>query len=77
MANRADDVICIHRYTGSPTDWMYSHIHVLKVKENETGGRCTPHEEAIQLRMARNNVGFEFLGKDIIHNIKPTQKFQL
>jgi len=76
-ANRADDVICIHRYTGSPTDWMYSHIHVLKVKENETGGRCTPHEEAIQLRMARNNVGFEFLGKDIIHNIKPTQKFQL
>ena len=23
--NRADDVLCIHRYTGSPTDWMYSH----------------------------------------------------
>ena len=55
-ANRADDVICIHRYTSSPTDWMYSHLHVLKVKENETGGRCTPFEEPIRLRMAKNNV---------------------
>tara|TARA_R110000803_G_scaffold49863_2_gene103686 strand:+ start:331 stop:1242 length:912 start_codon:yes stop_codon:yes gene_type:complete len=76
-ANRADDVICIHRYTGSPTDWMYSHLHVLKVKENETGGRCTPYEEAILLRMAKNNVGFEFLGKDLIHNIKAIETFSL
>ena len=76
-ANRADDVICIHRYTGSPTDWMYSHLHVLKVKENETGGRCTPYEEPIQLRMAKNNVGFEFLGRDLIHNVKPVEKLEI
>ena len=76
-ANRADDVICIHRYTGSPTDWMYSHLHVLKVKENETGGRCTPYEEPIQLRMCKNNVGFEFLGRDLIHNVKPVEKLEI
>jgi KaiC/GvpD/RAD55 family RecA-like ATPase len=66
--NRADDCYCIHRYTSHPTDWMYSHLHVLKVKETETGGRCTPYEEPIRLRMSKNNVGFEFLGKDILHS---------
>lgn len=66
--NRADDVICIHRYTSHPTDWMYSHLHVLKIKETETGGRCTPYEEPIRLRMSKNNVGFEFLGKNILHS---------
>ncbi len=66
--NRADDVICIHRYTSHPTDWMFSHLHVLKVKETETGGRCTPYEEPMRLRMSKNNVGFEFLGKDILHS---------
>lgn len=68
--NRSDDVICCHRYTGSATDWMYTHLHVLKVKETETGGRCTPYNEPIKLRMAKNNVGFEFMGKDILHSKK-------
>jgi len=73
-ANRADDVICIHRYTSSPTDWMYSHLHVLKVKENETGGRPTPFEEPIRLRMSINNIGFEFMGRDLIHNQTKIEK---
>ena len=68
--NRSDDVICIHRYTGSAMDWMYSELHVLKVKETETGGRCTPYNEPIRLRMSRNNVGFEFMGKDMLHSKK-------
>ena len=65
--NRADDVLCIHRYTSHRTEWMYSNLHVLKVKENETGGRCTPYEQPISLRMALNNVGFEFMGQNILH----------
>jgi len=73
-ANRADDVICIHRYTSSPSDWMYSHLHVLKIKENETGGRCTPFEEPIKLRMTINNVGLQFMGKDLIHNTTKVEK---
>lgn len=70
FGNRSDDVFCVHRMTNHPTEWMYSELHVLKVKENETGGRCTPFEQPIKLRMSRNNVGFEFLGKDILHSKK-------
>lgn len=66
--NRADDVLCVHRMTSHPNEWMYSELHVLKVKETETGGRCTPFEQPIKLRMSLNNVGFEFLGKDILHS---------
>jgi len=67
FGNRADDVICIHRYTTHPKDWMFSQIHVLKIKETETGGRCTPFDQPIKLRMSRNNIGFEFQGKDLLH----------
>lgn len=68
--NRADDVICIHRYTSHPTEWMYSNLYVLKVKENETGGRPTPHEEPIRLKMKVNNTGFEYMQQDILMNKK-------
>lgn len=68
--NRADDVICCHRMTSHPTDWMFSELHVLKIKETETGGRCTPYQEPIRMRMVKNNVGFEFMGKDILHSKK-------
>lgn len=73
--NRADDVYCIHRYTSHPQDWMYSNLHVLKVKENETGGRCTPYEQPIRLRMALNNVGFEYKGQDLLNykELKPIE----
>ena len=66
--NRADDILCIHRYTSHNTDWMYSNLYILKVKENETGGRPTVHESPLKLKMKKNNVGFEFLGKDLIHD---------
>ena len=77
VSARFDDVWTLHRYVAHSTDWMYSHIHVQKVKENETGGRPTPYEEPISLKMKINNVGFEYLGKDLIHNTEPVQKFQL
>ena len=65
--NRADDVLSIHRYVSSPTMWMYSHISILKVKENETGGRPTSYDNPIKIRMAKNNVGFEYMGRDMLH----------
>lgn len=68
FGNRVDDVLSVHRMTSHPNEWMYSELHVLKIKETETGGRCTPFEQPIKLRMSRNNVGFEFLGKDILHS---------
>lgn len=67
FGNRADDVIAIHRMTSHSTLWMYSQIYVLKIKETETGGKCSSYENPISLRMSKNNVGFEFMGKDILH----------
>ncbi len=37
---------------------MFSHIHVRKVKEVETGGRPTPIDSPIRLKSMINNVGF-------------------
>lgn len=74
ISSRADDIWCIHRYVQHHNSWMYSHIHVLKVKENETGGRPTPFEQPIQLRMKINNVGFEFMGRDLLHNQNKIEK---
>ena len=68
VSSRFDDIWTIHRYVAHPNEWMYSHIFVQKCKENETGGRPTPFEKPISLRMKVNNVGFEYLGKDLIHN---------
>jgi hypothetical protein len=39
--NRADDFIVAHRYTQSANAWMFTEIHVKKVKETETGGKPT------------------------------------
>lgn len=71
--NRADDILCIHRYTTHPTDWMYSNISILKVKENETGGRPTSFDNPIKIKMKINNVGFEFLGSDLLKE-KPIEE---
>lgn len=68
--NRCDDLICIHRYTSHPTDWVYSNLFILKIKEMETGGRCTPFDEPIKLRMEKNNIGFTFMDKDLIDKQK-------
>jgi len=66
--NRSDDVICCHRMSGHESEWMFTELHVLKCKITETGGRCTPYGQPIRLRMSKNNCGFEFLGKDILHS---------
>jgi len=76
-SSRADYLYCIHSYVSHQTDLMYSHIHVLKIKENETGGRPTPFEQPIQLRMKVNNVGFEYMGRDLIQDKKEIKKLNV
>lgn len=66
FVNRADDFIVIHRYIQHPTEWTYSHIHVRKVKEIETGGRPTPIDAPIKLNSIVGNVGFEIDGAPIL-----------
>lgn len=64
--NRADDVITIHRLTQHPTRWNVSEIHVRKVKETETGGKPTPIDAPIALKMEVGNTKFTVAGKDVI-----------
>jgi len=48
--NRADDFIVIHRYVADPLNWMYTHVHVKKIKETETGGKPTPLNDAVRFK---------------------------
>ena len=56
--NRCDDFITVHRYTQSPTDWMYTDIHVKKVKETETGGAPTFIDSPVKFKL---HMGTAFL----------------
>lgn len=74
--NRADDVITIHRYTQHAEKWMFSDIHVTKVKETETGGRPTPQDQPISMRMQPSNTQFTIAGKDVISSNKFSTKLK-
>ena len=51
--NRADDMITIHRYTQHPTEWMYTLIHVRKVKKTRTGGKPTFLDSPVRFKLER------------------------
>jgi len=68
FVNRSDEFICIHRYTQHETDWIFTDIHVRKVKDIETGGKPTPLDGPIRLESTRNNVGFIISYKNLINN---------
>jgi Bifunctional DNA primase/polymerase, N-terminal len=57
--NKADDFLTIHRYVDSPDSWMFTELHVRKIKEMETGGKVTPVNQPVRLRMIANQCGFE------------------
>lgn len=74
FVNRVTDFfMVIHRYTQHETDWMYSHIHVRKIKDIDSGGFPTSLDGSIRLRSIKNNVGYEIDGKNLVQYIK-TQK---
>jgi replicative DNA helicase len=73
FVNRVTDAFAvIHRYTQHETDWMYSHIHVRKIKDIDTGGKPTTLDNPIKLKSLRNNVGYEIDGKNLVQTIKAT-----
>jgi hypothetical protein len=65
--NRSDDFLVIHRYTQHPTDWMFSMIHVRKIKDMDSGGRPTSLDSPIMMRSVQNNVGFTLRGENMLH----------
>lgn len=48
--NKADEFITIHRQTQHETEFIFTEIHVRKVKEVETGGLPTPMYKPVILR---------------------------
>ena len=66
FVNRSDSFLVCHRIISHKTDYMYTQLHVRKVKEIETGGRPTPLDEPVMLRSIVNNVGFSINDKNII-----------
>jgi hypothetical protein len=52
---------------------MYSHLHIKKIKDVDTGGRPTPMEDPIRLESVINNVGFTIEGKNPIEYPKREQ----
>jgi len=69
FVNRSDSFVCCHRYISHPTEFMYTMLHVRKIKEVESGGRPTSFDDPIRLRALRNNVGFSIDGVSIIKKI--------
>jgi hypothetical protein len=57
--NKADDFMVIHRMADHPDFWMWTEIHVQKIKENETGGKRTFKDSPYLLRMQIDGAGFE------------------
>ena len=64
--NRADAVFVFHRYSAHETDWVYTHVHVRKVKEMETGGRVTPYDSPVVMQSMIGNVGFKMNGRNLL-----------
>jgi hypothetical protein len=63
--NRADDFIVIHRYPMHTNFWMYTEVHIKKVKETETGGKPTFAAEPIMFKL-QNGTQFLNEGKNVL-----------
>jgi hypothetical protein len=59
FGNKADDFLTIHRDVADPIQWIWTQIHVRKIKETETGGRVTPYDSPVLLRACKGLTGFE------------------
>jgi hypothetical protein len=63
--NRADDFIVIHRYPMHTHSWMYTEVHIKKVKETETGGKPTFAASPVMFRL-HNGTQFLNEGKNVL-----------
>jgi len=80
FANRADDFLTIHRYANHPKENNVTHIHVRKVKDNQSGGKQTIVDDPVKLRTAKGYFGlFDEEGNTPLfstklENIKPINR---
>lgn len=72
---KPDEFLTIHRRTQHPTEWMVNDIYVRKVKEWETGGKPTPINQPVKLRMNETGVGFSELDA-LGHRFDPVESWK-
>jgi hypothetical protein len=75
FANKADDFITIHRMPQHPDLWMFTMLEVVKIKDADTGGRCTKLDVPVLLDY-NFGLGFKINGVDPIKrpNMIPIQQ---
>jgi hypothetical protein len=57
--NKADNFMVVHRMADHPEKWMWTQIHVQKIKEMETGGKRTFKDSPFKLKLQIDGAGFE------------------
>lgn len=57
--NKADNFLVTHRMADHPTEWMWTELHIQKIKEMETGGQRTFKNSPFRLKMSYGGCGFE------------------
>jgi hypothetical protein len=72
-ANKADDFLTVHRHVQDAEKWMITEVHVRKIKEVETGGKVTPHNAPVLVRMMRG--GFAFCENEMGIEESPIEKW--
>lgn len=75
FSNKSDEFLTIHRNTQHPSEWMITELHVSKVKETETGGKVTPKEQPIKLRMNITGCGFSECDEYNNANFDPVEEW--
>ena len=63
FSNRSNFFATVHRYVQHPMDWMITELHILKIKNTDTGGMPTTLLSPIKMRSLLNNVGYSLEGK--------------
>lgn len=57
--NKADNFLVVHRMADHPTEWIWTELHVQKIKESETGGKRTFKNEPFKMRLMAGGCGFQ------------------
>ena len=70
VANKSSNMAVIHRMVQHPMLWMITEMHILKIKNTDTGGLPTTYMNPLKLKSVPNNVGFSFEGNDMREDIE-------
>ena len=70
FVNRCDHFLVMHRFIQHPTEFMFSQLHIKKVKSISSGGRCTPLDDPMMLKGIINNVGYSINNESLVKRVK-------